>query len=136
MKSLHWLGVALAVTAVTAMEPAFAKSKEKVCKSLAAIDPDNDGKLDLAEAKKAAGAVFDKLEKDKDGTLDAKELKGRLSAKELAAGDPDKDKTIDKNEYLAIVEARFKAANKDKDDTIECKEMGSAAGQALLRLLK
>ena len=31
--------------------------------------------LDLAEAKTAAAALFDTLEKDHDGTLDAKELK-------------------------------------------------------------
>jgi len=35
-----------------------------------------DGTVDLAEAKKAAGDLFDKLDTDKDGTLDVKELKG------------------------------------------------------------
>jgi hypothetical protein len=73
---------------------------------------------------------------DRDGTLDARELKGRLSAKELAAADPDHDGTLTKDEYLAVVEQRFKAANRDADDTIDAKEFGSKAGRALQRLIK
>lgn len=124
------------LAAATLGAPASAGHKHKVCKALAVIDPDNDGALDLAEAKKAASKLFDRLNRDKDNTLDKRELKGRLSERELMAGDPDKDKTLDKGEYLAIVEARFKAANTDKDDTIECKELDSRAGRALLRLLR
>ena len=100
------------------------------------FDTDNDGTVDLAEAKKAASALFDKLDKDKDGTLDKAELKGRLSAKELAAADPDKDGTLTKDEYLAVVEQRFKAADPDNDGTLDAKELKSAAGRALVRLLK
>ena len=44
------------------------------------LDTDNDGTVDLAEAKKAASALFDKLERDHDGTLDKRELAGRLNA--------------------------------------------------------
>ena len=122
--------------AATGIDQGFAKGTS--CKALSVIDPDNDGSLDLAEAKKAAGALFDKLNKDqgKDTTLDSREVRGRLSKKELEKADPDKDRTIDRAEYLAVVEARFKAANGDKDTTIECKELGTRAGQALLRLLK
>ena len=122
--------------AAAGIDQGFAKGKS--CKALSVIDPDNDGSLDLAEAKKAAGEVFDRLNKDKgkDTTLDRRELRGRLSKKELEKADPDKDRTIDRAEYLAVVEVRFKAANGDKDTTIECKELGTRAGQALLRLLK
>jgi Ca2+-binding EF-hand superfamily protein len=100
------------------------------------FDTDNDGTVDLAEAKKAASAMFDKLERDKDGTLDKRELAGRLSAKELAAADPDHDGTLTKEEYLAVVEQRFKAADPDHDGTLDAKELNTPAGQALLRLLK
>jgi Ca2+-binding EF-hand superfamily protein len=103
---------------------------------LGKLDPDKDGTVDLTEAKTAASALFDKLDRDHDGTLDAKELRGRLSKKEFVASDPDKDGTIDKNEYLAVVEQRFNAANPDKDGTLDAKEMSSAAGKALLRLLR
>jgi hypothetical protein len=100
------------------------------------LDTDNDGTVDLAEAKKAASALFDKLEHDQDGTLDKRELAGRLSAKEFAAADPDHDGTLTKDEYLAVVEQRFNAADPDKDGTLDAKELNSAAGKALLRLLR
>jgi Ca2+-binding EF-hand superfamily protein len=100
------------------------------------LDTDDDGTVDLAEAKKAASALFDRLDPDHDGTLDKRELAGRLSARELAAADPDHDGTLTKDEYLAVVEQRFNAANPDKDGTLDAKELGSAAGKALLRLLR
>jgi Ca2+-binding EF-hand superfamily protein len=121
------LGLALA--AGTAM-PAWSASVMKL------LDPDNDGTVDLNEAKTAAAALFDKLDKDHDGTLDARELRGRLSAKDFAAANPDNDKTLDKTEYLAVVEQRFKAANPDNDGTLDAKELASPAGKALLKLLK
>jgi Ca2+-binding EF-hand superfamily protein len=86
--------------------------------------------------KKAAAALFAKLDPDHDGTLDARELRGRLTAKELAAADPDRDGTLTLDEYLAVVEQRFNAANPDKDGTLDAKELNSRAGRALLRLLR
>ena len=100
------------------------------------FDTDNDGTVDLAEAKKAASALFDRLDRDHDGTLDKRELARRLTQKELAAADPDHDGTLTKDEYLAVVEQRFSAADPDHDGTLDAKELNSKAGQALLRLLK
>jgi Ca2+-binding EF-hand superfamily protein len=100
------------------------------------LDPDNDGTVDLAEAKSTASKLFDKLDRDHDGTLDKRELRGRVSAKDFAVADPDKDGTLDKNEFLALVEKRFKAADPDNDGTIDAKELKSAAGRALVLLLK
>ena len=100
------------------------------------FDTDNDGTLDLAEVKKAASALFAKLDRDHDGTLDKRELAGRLSAKELAAADPDHDGTLTADEYLAVVAQRFNAANPDKDGTLDAKELNTSAGRALLRLLR
>ena len=113
-----------------------AAAAKGTCSALAALDPDNDGTLDLSEANKAASALFDKLDKDKDGTLSIKELQGRLSRKDFAAGDPDKDKTLTKDEYLAIVAGRFKAADTDAEGTVDCHEAKSQDGRALMRLLK
>jgi hypothetical protein len=110
-------------------------AKEASCPAFKAIDPDNHGTLDLNKAKAAASKLFDKRDTDKDTTVTAKELQGRLSKKDLAAGDPDKDGTLTKEEYLAIVESRFKAANPDKDG-VHCKEAKTKAGRELLRLLK
>lgn len=114
--------------------PALAKSRHS--NWIRMFDPDNDGTVDLAEAKKAASALFDKLDRDHDGTLDKRELARRLTQKELAAADPDHDGTLTKDEYLAVVEQRFSAADPDHDGTLDAKELNSKAGQALLRLLK
>ena len=99
-------------------------------------DIDNDGTLDLMEVKKAAVAEFAKLDRDHEGTLDARELRGRLSAKDLKAADPDHDTTLTMDEYLAVVEQRFNAANADNDGTLDAKELKTPAGRALLRLLR
>jgi len=111
---------------------AFARSGDP----LYGLDTDNDRTVDLAEAKKAASAVFDRLDRDHDGTLDRRELRGRLTAKELDAADPDHDKTLTKDEYLALVERRFNAANPDRDGTLDAKELKTKAGRALLKLLR
>ena len=100
------------------------------------LETDNDGSVDLDEAKKAASALFDKLDRDHEGTLDRRELGSRLSAAEFAAADPDKDGTLSKDEYLKVVENRFKAADPDNDGTLDEKELRSRAGQSLLRLLQ
>jgi Ca2+-binding EF-hand superfamily protein len=121
-------------TLLAAALPVSAKSR--VINLIRMLDTDNDGTVDLAEARKAASALFDRLERDKDGTLDKRELARRLSAKELAAADPDHDGTLTKDEYLAVVELRFRAADPDHDGTLDVKELDTAAGRALLRLLK
>ena len=132
---------ALAVVAL-GVAPALArKGKHKkapdadVCAALKSIDGDNDGKLELAEAKKAAESAFDRLNADKDQSLDRKELKGHLSKKQEKAGDTDNDGTLDKAEFVAIVEKLFTAANTDKDNALDCAELKSKAGRAMMRLL-
>jgi len=128
--------IVLVLTAATfagANLPAFAAPRANPVKM---FDTDNDATLDLAEVKKAASALFAKLDRDHDGTLDRRELAGRLTAKELEAADPDHDGTLTADEYLAVVERRFNAANPDKDGTLDAKELNTRAGQALLRLLK
>jgi Ca2+-binding EF-hand superfamily protein len=128
---LSLIGV-IGMTVALAGAPALAKEN----KTLKLLDPDNDGTVDLAEAKKAAGTLFDKLNKDADNTLDAKELKGHLSKKDLEGADPDKDGTLTKDEYLALVETRFKAADPDNDGKLDAKELDSKAGKDLVKLLK
>ncbi len=128
-------GVALLAAAGFALahpsKPVFAASA-----SLAALDPDNDGTVDLPEAKAAAAKLFAKLDPDKDGTLDVKELSGRIDEAALKAADPDNDGTLDAKEYDAIVEARFKAADPDNDGTIDDKELGTDAGKSFLLLVE
>ncbi|MBS0235305.1 MAG: EF-hand domain-containing protein [Proteobacteria bacterium] len=111
--------------------PLFAASA-----SMTALDPDNDGTVDLPEAKAAAAKLFTKLDPDKDGTLDAKELSGRLDEASLKAADPDNDGTLDQKEYETIVEARFKAADPDNDGTLDEKELATDAGKSFLLLVE
>jgi hypothetical protein len=42
-----------------------------------------------------ASALFEKLDRDHEGTLDRRKLGGRLSATEFNAADPDNDGTLD-----------------------------------------
>jgi Ca2+-binding EF-hand superfamily protein len=87
--------------------------------------------------RQAAGAkVFAKLDPDKDGTLDAKELGDRVDAAALKAADPDGDGTLDAKEYAGLIETRFKAADPDKDGTLDEKELGTDAGKSLLKLIE
>jgi hypothetical protein len=72
----------------------IASSSKSFAGTLAALDKDNDGTLDLAEVKDAAASVFDKLEKDSDATLDSKEIGGRAGKKEFKDADPDHDGTL------------------------------------------
>ena len=121
MISRPFVGPVLAA-AVTFSGPALAKDRANPIKM---FDFDNHG----AEVKKAASAMFAKLDPDRDGTLDARELRGRLSAKGMPAADPDHDGTLTLDEYLAVVEQRFNAANPDKDGTLDAKELSSPPGE-------
>jgi len=88
--------------------------------------------LSLDEAESAASAEFGKLDTDHDGTLDEKELGGRLSHSEFQSADPDRDGTLSKDEYLAVVAQRFRAADPDKDGTLDAKELDSKVGPSRL----
>ena len=125
---------AMATSLILGGWPAVAAPKHS--RAMRLLDSDNDRTVDLDEAKRSASTLFDKLDRDRDGTLDRGELRGRLSSAQFAAADPDKDGTLSKDEYLKAVEDRFKAADRDNDGTLDERELRSSAGQALLRLLR
>lgn len=112
--------------------PALAKKPSPVT----AFDTDNDATVDSNWARKSAEGLFEKLDADKDGSVESKELHGRLSKKEFKVADPDNDGTIDKNEFIALLEALFKAADPDGDGTLDEKELGSTGGKSLLRVVR
>jgi len=129
-----FFAAALAAAALVAapVTPALAKKPSPVT----TLDTDNDSTVDLNEVKKSAEGLFDKLDTDKDGSIEPKELHGRLSKKEFKAADPDNDGTLDKNEYIAVVEVLFKAADPDNDSTLDDKEFSSKDGKSLLRVVR
>ena len=55
-----------------------------------------------------AKKTFERIETDKDKTLDQKELKGRLTAAGLASADTDKDKTVDEAEFGRLRRQAFR----------------------------
>lgn len=131
-KVLFAAAIASAALMVAPVSPALAKKASPV----ATLDTDNDSTVDLNEIKKSSEELFGKLEKDNDGTIEPKELHGRLSKKEFKAADPDNDGTLDKNEFLAVVESLFKAADPDNDGTLDEKELAAKPGKALLRVVR
>jgi hypothetical protein len=114
--------------------PAVAAAKRS--RAMQMLDPDNDGTVSLEEAKQAASALFDRIDRNRNGVLNKRELGGRVTPQEFAVVDRNKDGMLNKNEYLSVVEKRFKAADPDNDGTLDEKELTSRAGRALLRLLQ
>jgi hypothetical protein len=103
--------------------------------AMKALDPDDDGTIDMAEAEAGAKKVWEAINNDGDKTLEADELQGMLDEKGLDMADPDDDDSLDWKEYMALVAAKFNAANPDDDGTIDQKELDSPAGQELLKLI-
>lgn len=103
--------------------------------AMKALDPDDDGTIDLPEAEAGAKKVWQAINNDGDNTLEADELQGMLDAEGLDKADPDDDDSLDEAEYMALVKEKFEAANPDDDGTIDQKELDSPAGQELLKLI-
>jgi Ca2+-binding EF-hand superfamily protein len=129
------LAATMAVLALSPLAHAVDTTPNDKSVVMGALDPDNDGTVSLAEAKKAAEAKFDALDTDHEGTLDANELVGIMSAKQIKAIDKDNDGTLDKAEYLKAVEAKFKKADKDHDGTLDKAELSSEEGRELVAML-
>ena len=100
------------------------------------LDVDHDGTVDLADVKKAAGAVFDKLDRDHGGTLDRKEVGKRLSDADFAAADPDKSGALSRDEFVAAAEKLFNAADSGHDGKLSKADLETPAGKALEQLLE
>lgn len=89
-------------------------------------DPDNDGSVSWAEARKFGiiREAFHKANPDKDGTLDKKEFMAAITY-QFEKADPDKDGSLDRKEAAAAgikKKKAFDAADPDKDDTLDLTE--------------
>src|SRR6266550_4677770 len=117
LRSLLGLG-ALALVGLALVAPPTQAAGVNADGFIRQWDADHDGTLDLGEVKKAAGARFDQLDRDRHGTLDRRELGATMSVREFRQADADKDGTLDKN----------------GDGKLDKKELNSPAGRSLLRL--
>lgn len=129
--SRRQLLVALVIAAVGAATSAVARPA-----SFVAVDADHDGTIDLDEAKRAAGLLFDQLDRDHTGKLSRAQLGHlRVGLAEFSWADRDHDGTLTKDEYLALVERLFKAADRHHNGTVNRAEFHSKSGLPLRRLL-
>jgi Ca2+-binding EF-hand superfamily protein len=103
---------------------------------LSTYDTNKDGTLDLDEVKAAAAAAFDRLDKDKNGTIGRKETGLHMSGRELKEADTNNDGKLSKDEYVAWAEKLFNDADKNHDGKLTARELRTVPGHALLRLIK
>lgn len=118
------MGLALALGAVAAQ--AADPTPEQIDAAFAKANPDADGTVDMAEAKKfgISKAAFQKANPDKDGTLDKTEFLAAIKY-QFEAANPDKDGTLDAKEArkAGIKDKKvFDAANPDNDGTLDLAE--------------
>jgi len=97
LPSTNWRPYGAAFFVAAPVAPAFAKKPSPIT----ALDTDNDSTVDANEVEKSAEGLFDKLDTDKDGSLEPEELHGRLSEKEFKAADPDNDGTLDEKIFAS-----------------------------------
>ena len=62
--------------------------------TFSSIDLDRNGRIDEQEAQAAGRAVFQRLDANRDGNLDAPEIDGRLGLAVLKAADPGADRAL------------------------------------------
>ena len=102
---------------------------------LAAVATNGDHTLSKDEVEAYARKRIAEIESDKDKTLDATELKGRLNATNLALADTDKDKTVDEAEFVSYADRLFEDANRKGKNSLSADELKTPAGQKLIDAL-
>jgi Ca2+-binding EF-hand superfamily protein len=120
------MAASLMVAAAGAAWAAGAPTEAQIDAAFAKADPDRDGTVSWAEAKRfgISKAAFEAANPDKDGTLDKKEFVAAISW-QFEHANPDKDGTLDPKEaHKAGVKTKktFESANPDKDGTLDLGE--------------
>jgi hypothetical protein len=133
------LGVsALVIAAVSGLALAKPKPERpgRICVAMKTVDPDSDGKLDLAEVQKAAEVAFGKINSATLSVRDGRGLLARTVKASAGGNEHGADGTLARTDYMAIVEKLYVSANSDKNNALDCDELKSVAGRALMKLLK
>jgi len=134
--------VPLAVGSWIVLQGSSVSAQTSGADAMKMFDKDNDGSIDLVEAKAAAAALFDKLDANHDGTVTNEELGGRAEVLRQLLPSPNPymsfsvEGVMPKGAYLSLTETRFKLADPDNDGTLDAKELDGALGQDLLKLLR
>jgi hypothetical protein len=128
-------GLGLAALLATALPAPLTLADDSSSAVVAKYDTDGDRTLDWNEVETAARSRFDRLDRDRDGTVDHTETRGIIRRALFKTADTDRDGTLSKSEYLALVKQRFTAADTDHDGTLSAKEFHGRAGRNLKLLI-
>lgn len=126
-KTLGFLALSLMAGAAIAADTMEMKLTDaQVDTAFAVANPDNDGTVDMKEAKKfgISSKAFSTANPDKDGTLDKKEFAAAIIW-QFKQANPDNDGTLDRKEAkkAGIKDKKvFDTANPDNDDTLDIAE--------------
>ena len=104
--------------------------------AFSSLDTDHNGTIEEQEAQAAGRALFTRLDRNQNGSLDAAEIGDRLGAAVQKGADPGADGALNAEEYAALVKARFKSANTDADGTVDENELKTLTGALLLLVIK
>lgn len=118
--------VAASLLAVASHAAGAQPTESQVDAAFKKADPDGDGTISLAEARKfgISKAAFEKANPDKDGTLDKKEFLAAITY-QFEKANPDKDGTLDRKEAAKAgikKKEAFDAGNPDNDGTLDLAE--------------
>jgi Ca2+-binding EF-hand superfamily protein len=111
-----------------------ALAEDDVKQLLLLMDTDKNGKISRQEYMKFMQAEFDRMDKDKSGELDAKELaQSKLESNAIPGGDyvkqllllmdADKSGKISRQEYMAFMQTEFNRLDEDKNGELDAKEL-------------
>ena len=102
---------------------------------MARLDTNQNRLLEESEAQAACRQLFGSIDENRDGRLQAEEIKGRLGGPVQKAAGTDADGGLNFQEYAALLTARYKSANGNGDGLVDPSELNSLPGQLLLIMM-
>ena len=115
-------GVALTITTASAAEPAAKKSYDPRA-AFAETDRNHDGGIDHEEFHERIVDVFYSADANKDGFLDATELKRLVFPEDFTVDDRDHDGRVSMREFLRVRFLDFTSADTDGDGVLSVDEV-------------